>query len=99
MRNFGGKVPILRYFVLIPAIHQPMFKVTLHSTPVSSELPCSETTLLRKQLISPMLFDQSKSSKEDAVLIGSSVFAIDRYVTRNVSFQAGPAKLFFKTSS
>ena len=43
-------------------------KVTLLSAPVSSELPFCKTTLLRKQLISPILFGRSKIGKKDIVL-------------------------------
>ena len=43
------------------------FKVTLLSAPVSSELPFCKTTLLRKQLISPILLGQSKIGKKDIV--------------------------------
>ena len=42
--------------------------VTLLSAPVSSELPFCKTTLLRKQLISPILFGRSKIGKKDVVL-------------------------------
>ena len=45
-------------------------KVTLLSAPVSSELPFCKTTLLRKQLISPILFGRSKIGKTDVVLHG-----------------------------
>ena len=44
------------------------FKVTLLSAPVSSELPFCKTTLLRKQLISPILFGRSKIGKRGVVL-------------------------------
>ena len=43
-------------------------KVTLLSALVSSELPFCKTTLLRKQLISPLLFGRSKIGKKDIVL-------------------------------
>ena len=46
------------------------FKVTLLSAPVSSELPFCKTTLLRKQLISPIIFGRSKIDKKDVVLHG-----------------------------
>ena len=45
-----------------------LLKVTLLSAPVSSELPFCKTTLLRKLLISPILFGRSKIGKKDIVL-------------------------------
>ena len=45
------------------------FKVTLLSAPVSSELPFCKTTLLRKQLISPILFGRSKIGKKDIFVL------------------------------
>ena len=42
-------------------------KVTLLSTPVSSELPFCKTTLLRKQLSFPILFGRPKIGKKDVV--------------------------------
>ena len=45
-------------------------KVTLLSAPVSSELPFCKTILLRKLLISPILFGRSKIGKKDIVLHG-----------------------------
>ena len=43
-------------------------KVALLSAPVSSELPFCKTTLLRKKVISPIIFGLSKSGKKDAAL-------------------------------
>ena len=43
-------------------------KVTLLSGPVSSKLPFWKTILLRKQIISPILFGVSKNGKKDSVL-------------------------------
>ena len=37
---------------------------------LSSEMPFCKTTLLRKQLISPILFGRSKIGKKDVVLLG-----------------------------
>ena len=45
-----------------------LLEVTLLSAPVSSVLPFGETTLLRKQVISLILFGVSKNGKEDFVL-------------------------------
>ena len=45
-------------------------KVTLLSAAVGSELPFCKTTLLRKQLISPILFVRSKIGKKYVVLHG-----------------------------
>ena len=57
------------YFVLnCKLCNNVGFKATLFSAPVSSELPFCKTILLRKLLISPILFFQSKSGKEDTVL-------------------------------
>ena len=64
-------------------IDWPKLKVTLLSAPVSSELPFCKTTLLRNQLISPILFGLSKSGEKDVVL------AIERCINRNVSDKAG----------
>ena len=43
-------------------------RVTLLSAPLSSELPFLETTLLRTQLVSPILFGRSFIGKKDVVL-------------------------------
>ena len=45
-----------------------VFKVTLLSTQVNSEVPFCKVTLLKKQLISPTSFGVSKGSNRDAVL-------------------------------
>ena len=71
------------------------FEVTLLSAPVSSELPFCNTTLFRKQLISPMLLRRSKIGKRTLFYI---VLAIKRYANRNVSVKAGFANYFSKLS-
>ena len=53
----------------MPIFHQK-FKVTLLSALVSSELLLCKTTLLRKQLISPTLFDRSEIGEKVVVLPG-----------------------------
>ena len=63
-----------------------MFKVTLFSTPVSSELPSYKTTLLTKHLISPILFGLSKSGKKDVVLHS---LCNPRYINCDVSNEGG----------
>ena len=70
-----------------------LLKVTLLSAPVSSELPFCKTTLLRKQLISPILFGRSKIGKKDIVLHG---LAIERYANHNGSIKAGFVNYFSK---
>ena len=51
----------------LPALFHAL-KVNLLSALVHSEMPFRKTTLLRKQLISPILFGLSKSGKKDVVL-------------------------------
>ena len=53
---------------------------------MSSELSFCKTTVLRKQLISPVLLGRSKIGRKDAVLhsLGNQ-----RYANRNVSVKAG----------
>ena len=63
------------------------FKVTLLSAPVNSELPFCNITLLRKQLISPILFGRSKIRKKDVVLHGLG--NQKKYANRNDSIKAG----------
>ena len=64
---------------------------TLLSAPVSSELPFCQTILLRKQLISPVLFALSKSDKQDYIALYSLG---NRKVY--VSIEAGFANYFSK---
>ena len=71
-----------------------VFKVTLLSTLVSSELPFYKTTLLRKQLISPISFGRSKVGKKDAVLRSLG----NRKIYKSQCFRQGwLCELFFKT--
>ena len=60
-------------------------KVTLLSAPVSSEYPLCKTTLLRKQLLSLILFSLAKSGLR---ILFYTVLAIERYANRNVSVEA-----------
>ena len=71
----------------------PGINVALFSPPVSRELPFCETILLRKQLISPILFGLSKSGKRTLFYI---VLTIERYINRKVSFKAGFVNYFSK---
>ena len=62
------------------------FKVTLLFAQVSSELPFCKTTLLRKQLLSPILLGRPKSVKRTLFYI---VLAIEGYADCNFSVKAG----------
>ena len=66
-------------------------KVTLRFVPLSSEFRI--TTLLRKQLISPILFGLAKAVKRT---LFCTVLAIERYANRNVSIKAGFVNYFSK---
>ena len=72
---------------------QMTLKVTLLSAPVSSELPFCKTTVLRKQLISPILFGRSKIGKKGVVLHSLG----KRKICKSQCFLLGwLCKLFFK---
>ena len=60
---------------------------------MSSELPFCKTVLLRKQLISPILFGRSKIGKKDVVLHG---LGNRKICNRNVSVKAGFVNYFSK---
>ena len=64
LRTIGDSLPLKTWF----ESNKLSLKVTLLSAPVSSELPFCKTTLLRKQLISPILFVRSKIGKKGIVL-------------------------------
>ena len=68
-------------------------KVSLLSAPMSSEVPFCTAALLRKHLISALLFGRSKIGKRYVVLhsLGNT---IKRYVNRNVSVKAGFSNYF-----
>ena len=70
MRNAVAARKSMRYTVFVLLRGCGKFKVTLLSAPVSSELPFCKTTLLRKQLTSPILFGRSKIGEKDVVLHG-----------------------------
>ena len=71
---------------------EQQLKVTLLSAPVSSELPFCETDLLRKQLISPMLFGLWKRGKKD--VIPHSLGCINRNISVTAGFSSYSSKLF-----
>ena len=79
-------MPIMVITDLFIILQQSPFKVTLLSAPVSSELPFCKTTVLRKQLISPILFGRSKIGKKDVALHG---LGNRKICNRNVSVKAG----------
>ena len=67
--------------------------VTLLSAQVSSESPFCNTTLLRKQLISPILFGLAKIGKKDVVLYSLG----NRKICKSQCFRYGSlCKLFFQ---
>ena len=71
-----------------------LLEVALLSALVSRELPFCKTTLLGKQLISPVLFGRSKIGKKDVVLYS----LCNRKICKSQCFLLGwLCKLFFKT--
>ena len=68
--------------------------VTQLSAPLSSEWPVCKSTLLKKQLDSPILFGLAKSSKKRALFY--TVLAIERYANHIVSGKVGSANYFSK---
>ena len=69
-QKINKPVTVNEEFLILRPTSFHELKVTLLSAPVSSELPFCKTTLLRKLLISPILFDRSKIGKKDIVLHG-----------------------------